>query len=336
MKTKVTIADVASKANVSLMTVSRVINGANTVSVYTKQKVMDAMDALGYKPNVAARQLSSGKRGLIGVFCFASTSSFVSQFLYGCIKNTTSLGAYITVEEFNTDCSLKDQLTSFSERVEGMIILPPMSDTDALEDCITHLEVPVALIGTSKDLSRSKPDCLSIHINDVAASEACVSYLIEQGHTAIGMITGDRSQSVSNARVQGYKQALEKHRLTVDEDAIQNGDFTYRSALTAAEKLITQDNKPTAIFASNDDMAAAVIATAAKHELRVPQDLSILGFDDVNTATLVWPQLTTVRQPLHDMAEIALKFVTAGETGGVKTLPFQVIHRDSVGPGPKR
>lgn len=331
MKTKVTIADVASKANVSLMTVSRVINGATTVSPHTKQRVINAMESLSYRPNTAAQKLSSGKKGLIGVICYESTTAYVSQFLYGCIKKTAALGSNITVEEFiSYNTSLKEQLTSLAERTEGLVILPPMSESEELVDCIANLNVPVALIGTQIDFTGDKADSLSVHINDRTASTSCVNYLIENGHTDIAIITGDLSLSVSRERLAGYKTALEAANIALIDAYIQEGKFTYLSALHAAEKLINLDNKPTAIFASNDDMAAAVIATAAKHDLRVPQDLSIIGFDDVNTATLVWPQLTTVRQPLHDIAALALDFVTSNKKGGVKTLPFQVIHRDSV------
>lgn len=314
-----------------MMTVSRVINHHDSVKPNTKKRVEKAMKTLGYQPNLAAQRLSSGKNGLIGVVCYESNSAYVSQFIYGCVRRISSLGLHLVIEEFDHEKPLGPQMQTLCERVQGVIILPPMHEIKDIMQIAEQYNLPTALIGCDLDFDSSL-NFLSLHIEDEKASRLLTRHLIGEGHTRIGFITGDKKQKVSGQRLLGYTNALKKASIPYNPQFVEEGDFSYRSALLAAENLIALNPRPTAIVASNDDMAAAVIAIANKHQLRVPEDLSLVGFDDINTATLVWPQLTTIFQPLQDMAINALEFVTNQRGAKRQTLAFKMIERESTAP----
>ena len=159
--------------------------------------------------------------------------------------------------------------------------------------------------------------------------------LIELGHTSIGFITGRKGTATTRRRLEGFLSAMKDANLSVPDSFIQEGNFEYRSALIAGEKLLKQSQRPTAIFASNDEMAAGLIAAAHKAGLSVPDDLSIAGFDDSLVATVVWPQLTTVRQPIKEMAAKAVKILIekcraeSDENPNMELLPTEIIMRES-------
>jgi LacI family transcriptional regulator len=164
------------------------------------------------------------------------------------------------------------------------------------------------------------------------------SHLLSLGHVRVGFITGNPDQTASARRQEGYEAALRERGLAVDPELIAPGLFTYRSGLDAAERLLRLKNPPTAIFASNDDMAAATVAAAHSHGLAVPSDLTVCGFDDTAMATTIWPELTTVRQPIGDMSRAALDLLVrkvkaqragAPQPTGHQRLPFTLVRRQS-------
>ena len=176
---------------------------------------------------------------------------------------------------------------------------------------------------------------LRVEINDHQAAKEMTTKLIELGHTSIGFITGRKGTATTRRRLEGFLSAMKDANLSVPDSFIQEGNFEYRSALIAGEKLLKQPQRPTAIFASNDEMAAGLIAAAHKSGLSVPDDLSIAGFDDSLVATVVWPQLTTVRQPIKEMAATAVKILIekcraeSDENPNMELLPTEIIMRES-------
>jgi LacI family transcriptional regulator len=182
-----------------------------------------------------------------------------------------------------------------------------------------------------------------VRVDDFRAALEMTNHLIKFGHTRIAFIKGHPNQTASARRCEGFHAAMSEAGLTADPTLVQQGYFTYRSGLEASEKLLARKRPPTAIFASNDDMAAAAISVAHRRGLDVPRDLSVVGFDDTPTATTVWPELTTVRQPIAAMAETAIELLMRsirrkeGETKVVvdHVVAYQLIMRDSVAAPPK-
>jgi LacI family transcriptional regulator len=178
---------------------------------------------------------------------------------------------------------------------------PPLCDDGPLLEALVRAQVPFAQIASGSPL----PGVPAVSICDEDAAHAMTAHLVALGHRRIGFIAGDRNQTAAALRLAGYERALCEAGLTLSDALVAPGDFTYRSGFEAAEWLLSQTPRPTAIFASNDDMAAAVIAAAHRHRLEVPRDLSVCGFDDTAMARTVWPEITTIRQPIAEMARRA-------------------------------
>jgi LacI family transcriptional regulator len=201
---------------------------------------------------------------------------------------------------------------------------------------VAQAQVPAVLVASG----RPAAGLSAVSINDFEASRAMTRHLLELGHRRIGFINGHPNQTASGQRFRGYIEGMTEAGLSVGTDQVAQGYFTYRSGLEAAEKLLTAW-QPTAIFASNDDMAAATMAVAHRQGLDVPADLTVAGFDDTPLATTVWPALTTVRQPIAEMAREAVRLLIDqirkrrdGETAPVrhKLLKFTLIERESTAP----
>jgi LacI family transcriptional regulator len=172
---------------------------------------------------------------------------------------------------------------------------------------VERLNVPVIALCSGDEL----PDMSSVRVDDVAAARDMTLYLIGLGHRRIGFVRGAQNHVVSRTRFEGYRLALSEHGIDFDPGVVVNGDLTFESGLTATEQLLSLPNPPTAIFASNDDMAAAVVSVAHRRDIRVPDQLSIVGFDDSPISRKIWPALTTIRQPIVDMTAIAVESVIA-------------------------
>jgi LacI family transcriptional regulator len=218
--------------------------------------------------------------------------------------------------------------------VEGVILPPPLSESQAILTELAAADIPVVTVA----MGRPRVDALNIRIDDFGAAEEITEHLIGLGHRNIGLIKGHPAHIASIERARGFRSALEKHGLDPDTAAIEQGYFTFRSGLVASERLLARPEPPTAIFACNDDMAAAAMSVAHRNGLAIPDDLSIVGFDDTAPATTVWPELTTVRQPISAMAEAALDLLLAGlrirRSGGAigpaeRVLEHQLIIRQS-------
>ena len=333
---ELTIADVARAAGVSPMTVSRVLNGGQNVRADTKEKVDAAIARLNYVPNAAARALAGGRNCRIALLYNNPSAAYLSALLMGALEACARLDAQLVVEPFVDDEALDALIARLAlRRIDAVILPAPLCDNRPLRDELKQADLPIAQIASAA----ADKDCAAVSIDDGGAARTMMEYLLAKGHRRIGFITGAPNQSVSRQRLQGYCAALTEAGIDLDESLITAGDFTYRSGKAAGEALLSLPNPPTAIFAGNDDMAAAVVAVAQRRKLTVPDDIAVAGFDDTILATSIWPELTTIKQPDSDMAAVAVealhRAVDRARTGlepdvAQVQLPFTLIVRASV------
>ncbi|PLK23998.1 LacI family DNA-binding transcriptional regulator [Novosphingobium sp. TH158] len=327
-----TIADVAQLAGVSTMTVSRVANQNPRVSEETRQRVLSAIAQLGYVPNQAARKLAGRRECRIGLLHSNPSSAYLNEFLVGSLEAAAQVDAEIVVEAWPAQASLEEVVARLqSHRIDAVLAPPPLCDNADLLDALQHIGVAIAQIATGQPMAGATV----VSLDDRDAARAMTAHLVGQGHRRIAFIRGAADQTASVLRQAGYEDALAEAGIALDPALIADGEFTYRSGLAAAEKLLALDPPPTAIFASNDDMAAGVLSTAHRHGIDVPQGLSVVGFDDSAIADTVWPGLTTIRQPVAEMArratiELAERVRNEQDREARRTiLPYTLVKRES-------
>jgi LacI family transcriptional regulator len=317
------------------MTVSNVINGTKKMRDETRLAVLAAIQELGYVPNTAARALASARQTRIGIVYRNAQNAFLSAMLVGTLNAAARLSAQVIVgkcETFDFDDAAAAVTSLIRNGANAILLAPPYSEILSGTSFLRDLTVPLSAIAHGASL----PDMDSIGVNEVAAARDMTEHLIERGHRRIGFITGPEGHASSTARLRGFRSALAAHGIKEDITLIQRGEFTFDSGLTAAVALIDRTDRPTAVFASNDDMAAAVSLIAHQRGLRVPDELAIAGFDDAPIAVKIWPPLTTVRQEIEVMAERATEMLVARDHGDGRTgepvterIGYQVIARES-------
>jgi LacI family transcriptional regulator len=295
-----TIADVAKRAGVSPMTVSRVVNGEANVREATRDKVNAAIAALNYTPNQAARRLAGSKLIRIAILYSNPSAGYLNELLVG-VLNRASLGHLQLVVQ-KCEEGIEEAKELIDNGIDGIILPPPLCDSRPLLDLVAKSETPAVAVASG---APDKRIC-AIGVDDYRAAFDMTRHLISLGHHRIGFITGHPNQTASARRQAGFRAAMKEAGLPLTEDMVAQGMFNYRSGLDAAEVLLRDEPRLTAIFASNDDMAAATVAIAHRLGLDVPGDLTVAGFDDAALATTIWPELTTVRQPIFDMAGAAV------------------------------
>lgn len=298
-----TIRDVAKVAGVSAMTVSRVINGEGYVRSDTKRRVEQAIVALDYSPSAAAQMLAAGDQIRIGLLYSNPSFGFLNAFLVGSLDQASRLKVQLIVERCVDGRGELAALNHLLQaRIDGLVIAPPLSESPLVLAVLTGVDTPVVAVAAG-----NVPDwMLSVSIDDTRAAYEMTWHLAALGHRRIGFIAGDPRQTATSARLAGYRTAMADCGLVADVELVASGLFTYRSGLDAAEQLLDCAEPPTAIFASNDDMAAATVAIAHRRRLDVPGDLTVCGIDDTALATTIWPELTTMRQPVTEMSRIAV------------------------------
>jgi LacI family transcriptional regulator len=333
-----TIADVAAYAGFAPMTVSRVINGEANVRQETREAVQAAIAKLNYSPNLAARTLAGAEQVRLGLLYSNPSAAFLSEFLVGSLEQARLSHVQLVVQKCDVD-QHEDEVVRelLATGIDGIILPPPLCDSKRIHAVLTQ-EGALAVAVSS---ASPRPGFLAVRIDDHAAAVAMTRHILSLGHTRIGFIIGNPDQTASAQRLAGYKAALAEAEIGIDNSLIRQGLFTYRSGLKAAEQLLSLPNPPTAIFASNDDMGAASVAVAHRHHLDVPQGLTVCGFDDTEFSRSIWPELTTIRQPISDMARSAvlllLKKIKARREGRDEhfkheLLDFTLVRRDSDGP----
>jgi LacI family transcriptional regulator len=299
-----TIRDVAARAGVSVMTASRAINGKALVSAKAQRAVEQAVTELGFVPNASARALAGGvDRRIALLHSNSTTAAYLGELLLGALDEASLRRLHLVVEQCAPGASaiaVADQIDH--ARVAGVILPPPLCDWTELVEQLRHRAIPVVAIAPDADGT----DMLTVGIDDRHAARDMTRHLIDLGHRRIGFIQGNPRHRASARRLQGFRDALADHGVGLDERWIVPGDFSYRSGLDAAQALLSLDDRPTAIFACNDDMAAAAIAVAHQRGISVPARISICGFDDTPLASAIWPALTTIRQPIREMIREAI------------------------------
>jgi LacI family transcriptional regulator len=303
MATGVTIADVARNAGVSAMTVSRVVRGDRNVTEPTRVTVLKAIRELNYTPNTAARALAGAEHLRIGVIHANPSAAYLSEFLVGLLDESAGRGAALNLvkceaPEEEAERAAVERLVQ--SRVNGVVLPPPLGEASFVVKALRDARIATVAVATGGAAS----EVSSIRIDDRAAAAEMTRYLIGLGHRRIGLIEGHPNQTASRQRLAGFQDVIAGSAGA--EAVIAQGFFTFASGLEAAESLLDGRPRPTAVFASNDDMAAATISVAHRRGLDVPTDLTVVGFDDTPLALTLWPPLTTVRQPVSEMAAAAV------------------------------
>lgn len=320
------------------MTVSRVVNGQGLVKDATRKKVDDAIRELNYRPNLMARRLAGGNSFFIGIIYHNPSPSYLAKVLEGALKACRDKGHHLVIDDMGAENPNEGNHKKIAESLhrtglDGVIITPPLSNNRKLVDALTDLGIACVRVAPGNVFTET----LRVAMDNTKAAHHMIEYLIDEGHTKIGFIKGPSDFPSSQHRYEGYKSALAERGLEFSTDLVVDGEFTYRSGMEGAFKLLDKDKPPTAIFASNDDMAAGVIAAANMRGLSVPNELSVAGFDDTEISTSIWPELTTIKQPISEMAEQAVNLITATLTGddavkdmNTTLLGFDLIKRGSV------
>lgn len=336
---KSTIHDVAKKAGVSMKTVSRVLNHEPNVADKTRDKVMAAAKELRYSPSLAARSLASSKSYLIALLYDNPSPNYIANIQKGATKACRERGYHLVAEPLDiagTASAIDGDLSIDVERalerlpVDGAILTPPLCDRGSVIQALQKLKIPYVPVAPRA----SHGSVAIVQMDDVKASKEMTQYLISLGHKKIAFIKGDPHHSATPRRFEGFREAMRKAELEIRPDYVQAGDYHFRSGIAAAETLLGLEDPPTAIFASNDDMAAGVISVANRRAIVVPDALTVGGFDDTPLARILWPQLTTVRQPIEGLGYEAAKLLISKESTDniVRTLEHDLIVRGSSGP----
>jgi LacI family transcriptional regulator len=301
---KPTINDVARIAGVSKKTVSRVINRSALLNDDTRDKVLQVIRELGYVPNPQARALALRRNFLVGLIHDNPNAQMVLNVQQGILEALQGTEFELVVRPVDRRSSaMLDDVRDFlqRQRLFGVVLLPPISENDALARLCNELGVRYTRMGSAE---LDDPEHM-VASNDRVAVREAAEYLIEQGHRLIGLIQGpDGFRSAAERRL-GFEDALASAGITLPRSLIAEGNYTFESGISAANRLLDLSPRPTAIFASNDEMAAGVVHAARHRGISVPEDLSVVGFDDTAIAAHIWPPLTTVRWPIISMARSA-------------------------------
>ena len=339
-----TIFDVAKVASVSIKTVSRVVNNEPNVRPSTRERVENAIAVLKYRPDQSARNLASRHSHLIGLIYDdpaaydMPSGGYVLDLQQGALKGCSSGLSELLIRP----CDFRQkkvavELKAFIEqtRPAGIIVAAPLSNMSKIIRAIEATGTPCVRLSPGKVSSKK----LSVSTNDREVSAEMTRYLAGLGHKRIAFITGDPDHEAVSKRFLGYRDGLKESGLEFSEQLVAAGDNSFGSGEACAEKLLKRKKPPTAIFAANDDMAAGALRVANRLGIDVPGQLSLAGFDDIALARLVEPALTTIRQPLVQMAERAALMLTRSNDGdsdgnGHEVIPATIKIRESTGPAP--
>ncbi len=332
----VTIKDVAARAGVSPKTVSRVMNGERHVRPAVRDAVMAVVEELGYRPNAFARSLSSARSYLLGLFCDDPASGYATALHRGALLECRARHYHLIVEPLALEIQGWERefdTTVLPLKLDGAILAPPLSQNQALLDHLAARGLPYVCI--SPEGTGESPVGL-IEIDEERAAYDMTEHLIALGHRDIGFIEGDQRHASTRKRRAGFIAAVRGAGLPILGDRIIAGDFSFRSGLEVGEAMLSNASRPTAIFASNDDMALGVSVAAIKIGLTVPTDVSIAGFDDAPTARLAWPAITTVHQPVAAMGAAAVRILcdpgyreTPSDARFRQRLRYSIVCRES-------
>ncbi|SFD16712.1 LacI family DNA-binding transcriptional regulator [Tropicimonas isoalkanivorans] len=328
-KRKPTLAEVAKVAGVSRMTASRAMNNQPGLSEKTREDILRIADEMGYVTNPMAQKLSAGKTRIIGVIAQFHTP-FTSDLVLGIGSQARGMGYEMLVYSLPENHSQPpgSVLSLLQQISDGVIAILPY-EAGYLE-IMANASVPVVTVDTREDESTFP----SVSADSYQGGRQAMIHLSELGHRRIGIITGNCQLTSARIRLQAYRDAVAQFGLDADEGLIADGNYSEKGGFDAASALLALPERPTAIFACNDLSALGAMAAVREAGLRIPEDISIVGFDDILLASQVYPALTTVRQPLQEMGRSAVNMLLALIVGldlptRQTILPTHLVNRDS-------
>lgn len=333
---KATIDDVAELASVSIKTVSRVVNKEPNVRPITRDKVLAAIAQLDYRPNASARSLAGNRSYVLGLLYGNPSANYIIDVQEGVLSTCRPLGYDLLIHpcDYRADNLTKDIVDLIHQkRIDGFILTPPLTDHLGLLAALKKIDIPFVRIAPTlnKDISPY------VETNDEEAAYDMTCQLITLGHKHIGFICGHPDHKAVAHRYEGYKAALVENNIALNPAWVVQGFNSFQSGEACARILLAEKLRPTAIFAANDDMAAGVMMVAHQQGIDIPAELSVAGFDDTPVAHQIWPALTTVRQPIQQMARKATDLLIKQLKGKDVQLPASILSstlivRDSIGP----
>ena len=338
-RSKVTIREIADLAGVSIATVSRVVNGRGDVAPETRELVMRVIQERGYMTNRSARALSGGRTGHVGLTIPLMRGDYFAAILEGALEavyeEDMQLVLYTTLHEHDREVSVLERLSDGA--TDGAIILLPLESSGELV-ALQESGFPFVVVDPRIRLDDGIPAVSAAHR---AGALAATEHLLSLGHRRIGHISGPGGWAATTERIEGYQSALAVAGVLPTSELIVEGNFESPTGVAAANVLLDLPDPPTAIFAANDNMAAGVLQVAHERGLKVPGDLSVVGFDDADLATILSPGLTTVRQPLAELGRTGVNLLTRMlQKQRVETLRVELatrlVVRESTGPPPER
>ncbi len=305
-KRNITIVDVAQESGVSYSTVSRVLNGFEHVREETRQRVLEAVDKLGYVANLQARSLAGGKTNIIGFLVPGLDNGYIGEVVRGAdeelARSNYNMMLYTTHryqgKESEYVKSISDGMT------DGLLLIVPLTPASYIT-AMQNQKFPYVLIDQSDSTSTS----YIVDSTNWQGAYDATTYLIELGHRNIAHITGLMGLNSATERLEGYKAALFDHNIPLNEDYILHGNFYHQQGYMHAQTLVNLSNRPTAIFAANDLTAIGVMEGVRDIGLSIPEDISIIGFDDIPQSVITYPKLTTMHQSLEQMGRVAVQLL---------------------------
>jgi LacI family transcriptional regulator len=334
-KRSVTIKDVARASGVSYATVSRVLTGFEFVKETTRQRVIKAADDLGYVANLHARNLVGGRSHIIGLLVPNLDNGYVGTITQGIDKELARANYDLMLYTSHRHPGKESFYVSAIANglTDGLLLVAPLVPATYLES-LREQEYPYILI----DQADAAESSSVVEATNWQGAYDATRYLCQLGHTRIAFIKGWSAVRSASDRLQGYRAALADYGIPVQEELVIEGDFQQQSGYESAKRLLQRPQPlPTAIFAANDLSAFGAMDAAREHGLRIPDDISIIGFDDISQSSFVYPKLTTVRQPLEQMGQVAVKMLLERIEDPSRrpqqvALATQLVIRDSCGP----
>ncbi len=329
---KVTIKDVAEKAGVSIATVSRVINNSDQVSALVRERVLEVIEELDFRPNPVARSLVMKKSHLIGVVVPDMSNYFLGEIMNGIEEITRTYQYDIIVCNTRGNHELEKRYLDlfYAKQVEGIIFMSWKLENSVVEH-ITKIDIPVVMVNRNT----SKLTIPSVSIDNYKAAYELTHYLLQKGHTQIALIRNSIDvDAFGLEQYKGYKQALMEYGIEVNKNYVRYGDFSIENSYQIVKSFIKENDIPTAIFATSDVMAIGAINALKDSGYQVPEDVSVVGFNDIRLASLYRPKLTVIHQPLFNIGTVAVKMIIdriKGEKSGdnIVILPHSLIERES-------
>lgn len=331
MSERSNIRDVAAKAGVAVKTVSRVLNGHPYVSADTKARVEEAMRALDFRPSIAARILSGAKSNQVALIYDNHSPYYMFQIQTGCWQCCKENGIRLLAQPVDVaDPRVGEQVRGLvtETHVDGIILSSPVTDCEPVLKALDALDIPFVRISPGTNHAMTS----SVFMDDAQAADDMTTHLINLGHRRIGFIKGHPNHAASDDRLFGYRRALDRAGIAYEPSLVCDGEFDFDSGVRGGNDLLDLPERPTAIFASNDDMAAGVLAVAHDRGIDLPGELSVAGFDDTTLSRTVWPPLTTIHQPMAELARSATEILIAGGDITHRRLPHTLVERASVAP----